>query len=558
MQPKAATARRPRQRHWLYAAALAVLISPLAIAQQPEFRTGPAPVSGTEGLTRLPRGAYVDEPAVGVPYSTLFRDTGAPYTNALRDQDLDPSIRGGSVDASFDLDLPDFRARFPLLDRGFAPEDADLKFGPVFFKLQALGAGLLFSDNINLSENDRESDVIGIVRLSGSLVVQLTEGFRIAAAGTLIYFPFENRIGIAGFGLHAPFSFGLGAVPALETQVTWDTMIGGWPVLIADEFRMGVGRYSISSRDDFELFEGGQFDGEDRAGRYTFRAPHFPSRGNGSDYRERDSEFIYFSNTVSATTERFFPGDIRLRVRAYHENLWYNQGHRGLPGLRQGVDALLRSERENLRFKPFLSYHALRTDLDDSFSHTVRLGVQGPITDQLDFYGSIGLFYNPDTGVTRVPWRIAFYHDAGPYTQQSLTIGSELSDFNDEFYTRVTYRLRQVLGPRLSGEAFVSYGTVEDLLGEYSSREELRTGARISALLGPRTRLNIGGTYTRIDGSEAFRLSETWTGRLELSYRFTDTLLSRLLYQYQQRDSSREDDSYYENLVYLTITKYFP
>ncbi|RYD71968.1 MAG: hypothetical protein EOP84_23975, partial [Verrucomicrobiaceae bacterium] len=315
MQPRAATVRRSRQRHWLCAATLAALITPWATGQQPEFRTGPAPVTATEGLNQLPRGAYADEPAVGVPYRTLFRDTGAPYTNALRDLDLNPTIRGGSVDASFDLDVPDVRARFPLLDRGFEPEDADLKFGPVYFKLQALGAGLLFSDNINLSENDRESDVIGIVRLSGSVVVQLTEGFRIAAAGSLVYFPFENRIGITGYGLNAPFSFGLGAIPALETQVTWDTMLGGWPILFADEFRIGVGRYSISSRDDFQLFEGGSFEGEDRAGRYSFRAPAQRSRESGSDYRERDSEFIYYSNTVSATTERFFPGDVRLRVR---------------------------------------------------------------------------------------------------------------------------------------------------------------------------------------------------------------------------------------------------
>ena len=157
-----------------------------------------------------------------------------------------------------------------------------------------------------------------------------------------------------------------------------------------------------------------------------------------------------------------------------------------------------------------------------------------------------------------MPWWVSFYHVAGPYTQQSLAIGSELGDFDDEFYTRVTYRIRQVLGPSLSGEAFFSYGTVEDLIGDLSTREEIRTGARISSLLGPRTRLSLAGIYTRIDGGDDFALSQTWTGRMELAYRFTDTLLGRLLYQYQKRDSNREDDSYYENLVYLTVTKYFP
>ena len=160
------------------ALALAGLSGFKAAAQEPEFRTGaasPAPVSATEGLSRLPQDAYPGEPAVGIPQRTLFRDTGAPYLHSLRTPALEPSVRPTeSIDATFHLDMPDVRGDFPLLARGFEPEDADLKLGPVYFKLKAFGLGLLASDNIELSEDDRESDVIGIVRLSGTIIVQLT------------------------------------------------------------------------------------------------------------------------------------------------------------------------------------------------------------------------------------------------------------------------------------------------------------------------------------------------------------------------------------------------
>src|SRR5688500_18466098 len=116
------------------ALALANAFPLLGRAQEPEFRTGEAPITATEGYTRLPRGAYPGDPAVGIPQRTLFRDTGAPYLDSVRTPALQPSIRAESVESTFHLDLPDVRGDFPLLARGFEPEDADLKLGPVYFK----------------------------------------------------------------------------------------------------------------------------------------------------------------------------------------------------------------------------------------------------------------------------------------------------------------------------------------------------------------------------------------------------------------------------------------
>jgi uncharacterized protein (PEP-CTERM system associated) len=101
----------------------------------------------------------------------------------------------------------------------------------------------------------------------------------------------------------------------------------------------------------------------------------------------------------------------------------------------------------------------------------------------------------------------------------------------------------------------VSLGSIEDLSGVSEERQEFRSGIRLAWQPGPKTRVRLSGTYTELDGGED-RHTEVWTGRLELGYHFTDTLLARLVYQYQTRSSNREEDTYQENLVFLSLTKF--
>jgi hypothetical protein len=530
-----------------------------ASAQRPEFRNnGPDPVTATENRRRIPAEAY--DPAAPAPYDVLFRDTGTDYTRRLRDLQVDPSVRTDSVDARIRLDLPDLNGRFGLLDRGFAPEEADLKLGPVYFDLRALSGALLFSDNIRLRDDDRDADVIGIVRLAGAVVIQLTESVRIAAAGSFVYLPFEGKAGISGFGVGGPsYSFGLESIPALEGQIAWDTSIGGWPVIFADTFRIGVGRFSYGTRDDFYLFEGGDFDEYDRAGRYAFGARGRRQRDddfNDFDERPRDEEFVYFSNTVSASTERLLPTQTRLTARLFREDLWYERTGEDLPRFREGAVVTLRSERENLRFKPYLSYYAVHTSRQEEFNHHLRLGVTGPITDQLFLDANSGFFYNGARDNYALLWRLALHHTAGPYTRQSLIYARRVTDFQDELVQHVTYRIHQVLGPRLTGDAFASYARVEDLEDIFGDREEFRAGIRLASVAGPKTRLQWANTYALLH-TDSFGEEQTWTSRFTIGYHFTDTLFGRLIYQHQRHDSDIPGRDYYENLLYVALTKYF-
>lgn len=533
-----------------------LLLSISGVAQVPSPAAEP-PAAATDDLRRLPADSYQVDPALGIRSRSIFRDTGAPYTNVLRPIQADPGVHLGSVEAHSRVNLPSFRGRFPLLDRGFEPQDADLKVGPLFFKLRVLTAGFLYSDNIFHDNERRESGTIGIVRLGGTALLQISEGLHFAVSGNLVWLPFENKVGIAGFGLFAPYLFGLEGNPAVHSQVAWETQIGAWNVIIADDFVIDAGRVAYGEHDTFDAFEGGGFDEVDRAGRYSFRARAARSHGSRYDRNDTDADIVYYSNKISATAERLLPGPIRLRVRAYHEDLWYNQGNRGLPRLRDVVSLYAVSERENMRFKPFFSYRAVHTDRRDGFNHEVRLGINGPITDQLDLHADVGWFHRDETGDNRFLYALRLRHIAGPYTVETLSFDRRYNDLSDEIRDELGYRVEQVLGPKIRGVAFASYSKVDDLGDDRFDRNEWRTGVRLTLEPGPRTTFRLSGIYTERDSNGEFGNRQTWTGRLELTYRFTDTLVSRLLYQYQTRDSNRRTDSYDENLVFLTISKYF-
>ena len=87
------------------------------------------------------------------------------------------------------------------------------------------------------------------------------------------------------------------------------------------------------------------------------------------------------------------------------------------------------------------------------------------------------------------------------------------------------------------------------------TRVEYRTGLRLSLQAGPRTNLILTATYALVDSADG--QSNTLTGRAELSHYFTDSFLARLIYQYQENDSDFRRQSYYENLIYFSLTKYF-
>ncbi|MCE9609815.1 MAG: hypothetical protein K8R23_06360 [Chthoniobacter sp.] len=421
--------------------------------------------------------------------------------------------------------------------------------------MRELTGAVLWSDNINLSEDRRESGVIAITSISGAVIAQVTEGLRLAMAGSLVYLPLQNEAGITGFGLYSPYALGLGGQPLLRSEVTWNTVIGGWNVIFADDFHANTGSYSANLRYDAVLFEGGGFDGVDQAGRYSFGTNRSAARrgGRGNDEQRADFDFVYFSNIVSARADRLITGKTRFSFGASHENLWYSRSGRGLPSQRDQINIRLASERENQRFKPYLEYSASRTNTPNSFVQTLFAGVDGPITDQLLFHGGVGCFLGANRN--GMLWRMSLDHQAGPYTHESVYYYRNINDFNDEISQTAGYNIQQIIGPKIVADAFLSHSRIEALRRDGFSRNETRTGVRVRVQAGPRTEISLIGTGSLVSSGDGDY--ELYTGRAEIAHRFTETIRTRLSYQYQQRDSDFRRNSYYENLVYFSVSKQF-
>lgn len=510
-----------------------------AFAQNQEAASAASVPANSEAVEPASNGsADVSTPEALPP--SIFRTTGASR----------PSLRDSSnYGEPWSLSNVETHTQFggvgiPFLSRSFEPKDAHLKLGPLYFRFTSVSASILHSDNVDLQETNREGGWLAITQLEGVIIAQLTEGLQLAVAGTLVYLPLESRAGILtqASGLVSP---------AMHTQISWKTEILGWPVIFADDFSVGTGSYSGGTRNNFAIFGDPEPDRTHRV--FHQQATFNESTSSLNSPSERD--FLYFSNIVSAATVKMLPNEVLLQARVVHENLWYNSDGRGLPALRDEATVEASWQRENLRFKPFIEYDVARTDQTPGINQTIRMGVRGPITDQLDFAGNVGMFI-PSGGQGASPvWGLGLYHVAGPYTTEDLLYQREATEFQDEIVQSVQYHLRQVLGPTLFGDFYVGYGITDSIFDALQTHQnELLAGLRLTYTPSPRTQFRLGVVYNRISG---YGSAEVWTGRLEVNRYISDTVSLQLAYQYQQRESDVPNDSYYENLFIFTLSKYF-
>ncbi len=519
--------------------------------------TPPAP---TDNLERIPGDAYNQSPAIGIPYHSLFRETSVPNLNTIRDVSLTPSFTPAeSVSAGARVDLPDFRGRFPLLQRGFAPESADLKIGRLYFKLRHISAAVLASDNINRSATNRESGALSIISIGGQVMAQITDRFSIAASGSYVYFPFEGRGGFSGSLGRYNSSFGISNARTLQTQIAWEPTIFGLPFVIADEFRVGLFRFSNTLNDSFEYGDDGGFDATTHEGAYTLGGRRFNGNKNfNNNYNEISGEHIYYSNLASISTSGTLPGEHIFNFRASHENLWYQDdfsGQYNLPSQRDRASLHIQSVRESLRFKPYLHYDFNRRNNPEITYNTFRVGMKGPITDLITTRGEAG--YSVSNDRSHILWRLGLYHTASPYMHHALEYNRGISDFNDEISENVIYRIYKTLGPDLSGSASISYHRVEDLYGASSSRKEWRTGSLLSYHVSPRTQLSLRTYYANIDYDDGSGSATSWLTRFNCEHRFLERLHARFIYQHEHRNADRRSNSYDENLAYLSLSWLF-
>jgi hypothetical protein len=347
--------------------------------------------------------------------------------------------------------------------------------------------------------------------------------------------------------------------PSASVQMAWEPTFFGLPFVIADEFTMGLARFSNDSYDSFEVYDGFETDTVDRAGIYTLRAPTTRSfRDSGRDGEARnDVEFVYYSNEVSVNTGGPLPGQHIFRFRASHEDIWYEEEGNGLPAQRDRVFLGVESVRESLRFKPFGSYEYLATHDPDRNTHKVRAGLKGPITDLMDFRGDIGYYWDTERDDSNVIWRLALHHTPDPRTRHSLVYQRDTSEFLDELDERLTYRLNRVLGPNLNASLYSSWHWIEDLDNQVPDREEIRSGISFDYIHSPRTSYRLIGQYARVAYEDDYGKYNDWLGRFECRHKFLESLHARFVYQYERREGEVLSDSYSENLLFLSLSWIF-
>lgn len=450
----------------------------------------------------------------------------------------------GNVEGTFNTQFHGPLLNVPLLNQGLRPEDAEIKLGNFYLDLRSVSGSLLYSDNINLSSHDRKDGFIAITRLRLASILQISDNLRLTLAGTLIYLPLKNKFGVAGFGIEDALA-GFENTTLAQAQITYDFNLGEWHTETFDDFRVRLGRFGES----YELFEGSTFDEEDRAGRYTFR-----DTTRTRNTRFGDS-FLETRNVVGFSTDRLLPTETRLEFGANRSDFWY-QGERGgfLPASRDLAYVSLTSERESLRFKPFAGYRVFRYE-NNPFNQEATVGVQGPITENLEFLGEVGYFSSGRSDRNTYIGRARLGHTINSRTFQELAYVRRVTQPDQDIEQTLSYSLRRNLAQDAYGEVFAIASRFDDFDGNRSSSEELRTGARLSMLVGQDTTLRVSGTYTRIDyDADFYGDRDRWTAQASLRY---NTLEGRFIYRYESVSATTTRESYYENLFALTVTKYF-
>ena len=491
-----------------------------------------------------------------VPYSHVFKDTDeVDLFRETHFNTYNPRFGNGGG-AKVNAGILSGNVSFPLTGRArFKVDDAELKLSNFYIDIRSISASFLYSDNENHSEFNRDTGTILGLRLDFAVLAPITERFKISAAGAVIYLPLQNRAGFALYDALKQFRF----EPIFRSQIAYDLSINNWEVEFADDF--SIEQIPLDYQISYSYFSGA-FEDPVREGRYSYgggaAGTHvFEDR---SPYGRFDAGLIRAQNIVGGKVSRLLPTETRMEFGAYHADNWYLSGDTSVLGLPHSQDwayASLRSERENLRFKPFVTYRVSKYDYYSDWQHDLRGGIEGPITKNISFYGAAGerwLYF----GKQETIWQVRVRHQIGPYTSHSIEYGHETTEPDIDLRDRWIYRITQVIGDGMTLDLYGSHATFDDLDGTNTGSEDWRGGVLLTYRPSPRTTFILAGTYTSIDYTRPGGYDpQIWQGTAGVSHHFTPTFEAQVRYEYTDRDSKARGDSYYENFATVSLIKYF-
>lgn len=435
----------------------------------------------------------------------------------------------------------------PLLQWQFRPEDAEIKIGNFYLDFRTLSGSLLYSDNATHSDPARESGFISMIGWSFAVMFQATEHLRLAVGMQMVYLPFENKLGF----IDPMEMFGFNAGPRGLAQLTYDLPIGNWDFHFYDYFGAYTPGYWFGGA--FDLFDT-DYQAQDQIGRYAYR---IIDRNVDERTVTYDRLFDYFSfrNSVGVHTSKVLPTETRFSAGAARHDIWSSGLPDDTPRAGEMFYAALDNERENTRFKPHIHYTATHADGQDGFSHTLKAGVKGPVTDYLNFFGEAGYYWSDSSRREVLLWTLGLDHQINPTTMQRLYYLRTTTWPVESVRTALGYFLRHQFGDDLRAELVGEYSEYEPIDLRAPDYKEYQGGVRGMYSMSTRLAFRSGVYYRLIDaGNYEY---DAFTLRNELFLRLTPTIDAVVLHQYQNIALTKGNNGWAENLVILTVRKTF-
>lgn len=519
----------------------------------------------------------------GVPVSRVVSDPGVPYENVFRNQrilsqGLRPKVGdGGTLQFGMPGGMFSSGASLPFIERGFSPNDATIKLGRFYLDVGPLSGSILWSDNVNRNNANRESGIISVARLEFRSLIQWTEGLQFAVRGAFIWLPFQNEAGLDGFGIFDPvnarFSAAGGRIP-LRAQFSYDFLLGKWDMQFIDDFQADFtdGFFGLRGEfaDELVITDPLTFNEQDRAGFYRYGGvgQNQTSRRAGrttqlDTNQQLDTRSLVIRNLIGLSATRVVPTNTRMRLYGSHEDLWYVSDDPGNARTIDTAGVMAVNQRENMRFKPFADYRVSKISTRSGVNQQAQGGLFGPITDQVDFLGSAGWQKAWGSNQDNLIWQLNVIHEAGPFTTQTVTYSRQQSSgtgSNNDIIQALTYGLWQTLGPNMRGGIFARWLKFEDNDNRVLDTTQWVVGARLLYQYSPKTDLFAQVVRTQIyEKDPAVGDSVFLVAQAGVSHRYSESITGRILYRHdqRQRDTLVAGRSYSENVVVFTIEKQF-
>src|SRR6516165_7120895 len=228
-----------------------------------------------------------------------------------------------SIRASLAGDQAAFARRPALSNAGY-----NLQLGPVLARFST-SLGLEFNDNITLSENGRESDLIVRPSLGANVVWQVSE---------LNALRLDLGIGYAAYVNHSQFNT-QGLLIAPQSALAFDVYIGDFRITLFDQFSL-----LQNPVDEIDLANVGRFPRFENAAGITvlwdlnkviltagYTHYNFQSLESNFSYLDRNEEQFVFSGSVRATNTlsvgvRATAGIVNYNHNFNNDSVWYSFG----------------------------------------------------------------------------------------------------------------------------------------------------------------------------------------------------------------------------------------